>query len=452
MNPKDDPPDPRGARLELSQSVGAFNPRRLGRALLLKPGEGRVFLLSAAYFFFVLSAYYMIRPIREQLGLAGGVWNLPWLMTATLVVMLALNPVYAWVVARLPRRRFIPLVYRFFAANLLIFFALIVSAPESWSIWIGRAFYVWTSVFNLFVVSVFWSVMVDTHSSEQAKRLFGAIGVGGTLGAITGAALTGWLVTYTGKAPLMLGSIVLLEAALFAFRRIAARGALDGVTGTGIAREPGTDPIAGFKLLIRSPYLAGIALYLLLFAVTGTQLYMMQMEIVDVMLPEDAQQTRFFANLDIATNACTLLLQAFVTGRFVMLAGVAAALALVPLLTLGGFAALLMAPTLLVVAGFQVLRRALHYAVDRPAREALFTPLSPDEKYKTKAFIDTFVYRAGDAVGVWTKPLMLALFPAASAATVVAMVLAALWFGLGVALGIGFRRRTAGAAPPSASR
>ncbi|HMN96495.1 MAG TPA: hypothetical protein PKC43_08785 [Phycisphaerales bacterium] len=423
------PPDERRGRIR----------RAIESTLLIREGEGAAFLLSAAYFFLVLSAWYVIRPIREEMGLAGGVRNLPWLMTATLVAMLVVNPIYAWVVARLPRRRFVPLVYRFFALNLLLFLLLIWLGPPTWSLWIGRIFYVWSSVFNLFVVSVFWSVMVDAHSAGQAKRLFGAIGVGGTLGAIVGGTATAWLVAFTGPLPLILLSVVLLECAVRVFRGIALR---QGLESAGRA-EPGHDPIAGFKLLIRSPYLIGIALYLLLFTMTGTQLYMAQMEIVDATIPAREDRTRFFAIVDIATNGLTLVFQAFATGRFLLMAGLAAALVVVPLLTLGGFGALLAAPSIAVVAAFQVLRRAMHFAVDRPAREALFTPLSADAKYKTKAFLDTFVYRAGDAAGAWTKSLVGLVTPLAAAPTLVAMALSVLWLGTGVALGAGFRRRAA---------
>lgn len=176
---------------------------------------------SCVYFFCVLSAYYIIRPVRDEMGIAGGVDNLPWLFTGTLVGMLIFNPPYAALVARLPRLRFVSLAYRFFMANILVFFLLLQVATESQNIWIGRIFFIWTSVFNLFVLSIFWAFMADLFTSTQGKRLFGFIGVGGTLGGIVGSGLTAALAERLGPVNLLLVSIALLEIAVFAVRRLS---------------------------------------------------------------------------------------------------------------------------------------------------------------------------------------------------------------------------------------
>jgi AAA family ATP:ADP antiporter len=409
------------------------------RALfLIRPGEIPRLLLSCGYFFFLLASYYVIRPMREQMSVAGGVSNLPLLMTATLAAMLLVNPIYGWVVSRMPRRRFVPLVYGFFGLNLLLFWVLFMSVTQGPAqIWLGRAFYVWTSVFNLFVVSVFWSTMVDAWSGEQAKRLFAVIGIGGTVGAIGGAAATNFMVGLLKDrfgeeaiAHVVLLSVLLLACAVGCFAALVRTGSL-GRSGSG---EPGPDPLAGLKRAVSSPYLLSIVAYMLLFTITGTLLYMEQQRIVEATLISREDQTRFFARLDMATNATTLLLQAFVTGRLIMLLGLGAALLAVPLLTLAGFGWLAAAGSLSAVATFQVVRRAAHYAVDRPAREALFSVLGADDRYKAKSLIDTFVYRGGDAIGAWAPKLVSQVSAHPAAPAIFACALTVTWVGTAVAL------------------
>src|SRR5437867_1762681 len=188
--------------------------RTLQRIIDVRPEEVRATLWSCGYFFCLLASYYILRPIRDSAGVAGGVKNLPWLFTGTMLVMLLVNPPFAALVSNLPRRRFIPLTYRFFAVNLLIFFALYKLLPETQQVWVGRAFYIWTAVFNLFVVSIFWGFMADAFNSGQGKRLFGFIGVGGTVGGIVGSAITASLVKGVGPAGLLLVSAALLEVSV----------------------------------------------------------------------------------------------------------------------------------------------------------------------------------------------------------------------------------------------
>lgn len=414
------------------------------RALfLLKPGEGRRLLLSSAYFFCLLASYYTIRPMREQMSIAGGVKNLPWLMTGTLTVMLLVNPLYGLVVSKLRRRTFVPLVYGFFAVNLLIYWALFMTVQQGEAqVWLGRSFYIWTSVFNLFVVSVFWSTMVDAWDREQAKRLFAVIGIGGTLGAIAGAAGTDWMVgaltaRYGPQAipQLIFVSVGLLLCSILCFRGLVRQGWLER-PGTA---EPGPNPLEGIKRAASSPYLLTIVLYMLLFTTTGTLLYMEQQRIVAETLVDRADQTRFFARLDLYTNTATLLLQAFFTGRLVMYLGLGAALLAVPLLTIAGFGWLAATAALNAVAVFQVVRRAAHYAVDRPAREALFSVLGADDRYKAKSLIDTFVYRAGDAVGAWAPTLVRLISGHPAAPALFALALSVAWAGTAFSLGRQYR-------------
>lgn len=394
---------------------------RLQRLVLLRPGEGRALLCAAAYFFCLLLSLYLLRPVREAMGIARGADWLPWLMTTTLVVMLIVNPIYAALVSRLPRRRFIPWVAHFFAANLLVFAALFQWLPGHGGTLLGYAFYVWLSVFNLFVVSVFWSLMADVFTEDQGKRLFGMVSMGGTLGAVVGAAVTQGLSSgdWGVKLPpagLMLLAVLGLEAAVFFMLRLAALFKLSAGEAQR-AREPGPDFKAGLRAIRQSRYLQLICAYMLLFAVASTFLYLMQGDIVAKAFASPAERTAAFAKLDFWTNVLTLAVQLLLTSRLLRGIGVSGVLLVLPLLTVLGFGALALWPSFLVLALVQVLRRGIHYAVDRPAREILYIPLGPEERYKSKAFIDTFVFRGGDFIGVWAPTLFAALMvPVALAA------------------------------------
>jgi len=430
--------------------AGPFT-RLLQRVVDVRSDEVRTLVLSCLYFFCLLSAYYIIRPMREQMGVTGGVRNLPWLYTGTLLAMLAVHPPFAALVGRLPRRRFITLSYRFFIANILAFFGLFQMLGEgSASVWIGRVFFVWTSVFNLFVVSVFWAFMVDIFRSDQGKRLFGFIGVGGTLGGIAGAGLTAGLAERVGPVYLLLVSAVLLEMAVQCVHRLSGRS--DAAAGGGPAEDQqviGGRVLAGITHVLRSPYLIGICLYMLLFTFGSTVLYFQQAEIADKAFSDRASLTAFFARLDLAVNALTLLTQAFLTGRVIKLLGVTLTLGLLPILSIVGFTALGAVPVLAVFVVFQVLRRAGEYAVARPAREVLYTVLPREDKYKAKHFIDTFVYRAGDQVGAWSMAGMTALGLGVAGTAFVAAPIAVVW--LAVALLLGRRQQALAAQPHPAS-
>lgn len=409
---------------------------RLQRLVLLHPGEGRALLWAAGYFFCLLLSLYLLRPVREAMGIARGADWLPWLMTTTLAVMLIVNPLYAALVSRLPRRRFIPVVSHFFAANLLLFAALFHALPGHGGSLLGYAFYVWLSVFNLFVVSVFWSLMADVFTEDQGKRLFGMISMGGSLGAVAGAAVTqalssgSWGIKLE-PAGLMLLAVLGLELAMLCMQRLAAHFGLSSGQGQP-AREPGPDFKAGLRAISRSRYLQLICAYMLLFTITSTFLYLLQGDIVARSFASAAERTAAFAKLDFWTNVLTLGMQLLLTSRLLRGIGVSGVLLLLPLLTTLGFGALALAPSFAMLALVQVLRRGLHYAVDRPAREILYIPLGPEERYKSKAFIDTFVFRGGDFLGVWAPTVFSALAVPVSLAALAcagAWVAAAAWLG-----------------------
>lgn len=384
--------------------------RTMDRAVLLRPDEAGAALCSAAYFFCIMLGYYLLRPMRDEFGIRGELGDLPWLWTGTTVAMLIATPIFAWLVSRFPRRRFLPVTYHFFALNLIAFYAMLMLAPAEMHKRIGYAFYIWLSVFNLFAVSVFWGFMADLWKPEQSKRIFGAIAVGGTLGAIVGSSVPALLSERIGNtAHLLLLSVLMIELATYFIWRLTRGIAGDGSPAKSTP-EPSANIWAGFALLARSPYLMAMALYMLIYTVVSTFLYFEQARIVKATFTDPAARTAALAQIDLASNILTLFTQLFLTGRIVRKLGVVAGLCVVPALSILGFAALWAAPHLgwpifATFAVVQVARRSAHYALDRPSREILYTPLGPDEKYKTKSFIDTFVYRGGDLLGAWASTM-----------------------------------------------
>ncbi len=417
--------------------------RQLQRVVEVREEEVRALLLSAAYFFCILSAYYVIRPIRDEMAVAGGVRNLPWLFTGTLVTMLLVNPPFAVLVARFSRRRFVSITYRFFMTNLAAFFLLFSVSQSTHGVWIGRAFFVWTSVFNMFVVSIFWAFMADVFRTDQSKRLFGFIGVGGTLGGLVGAAITASFVEQVGSANLLLVSIVLLELAVFFVRRLSGLFASLRRGSDAVVQEEqpiGGSALAGFTHIARSPYLLGICAYLLCYTFAATVLYFQQASIADQYFTVRAARTAFFAKIDFAVNALTVLTQLFLTGRIVRVLGVGVTLTLLPAVCIVGFTSLGLVPTLAVLVVFQVLRRAGEFAVTRPTRETLYTVVSREDRYKAKSLIDTFVYRSGDQIAAWSYTFLAWLGLGLTTIAFMVAPLAGLWLLIGLWLG---RKQTA---------
>jgi len=359
-------------------------------------------LWSAALFFAVLCSYYIIRPLRETMGLTGGVKSLPWMFTATFVAMLLAVPVFAAVVARWRRQVFIPWVFRGFGLQLLGFFAALRIQGGAAEVIVARIFYVWAAVFSLFVVSVFWEYMADIWRREQGEWLFGFIAAGGTVGALAGPELTAELVPHIGTANLILISVLGLELAVLCVHRlgrvaVAAAGpgqaSRDVVIGGGI--------FAGFTLVLASPRLLGICGYVVLMSFTGTFLYFEQMTIVEAAVADPAARTALFARIDLAVNGATIVLQTLVVGRLMPRIGLGWTLAILPMVSLAALLWLGTSPILMVIVIAMVARRAADYALAKPAREVLFTQVGREAKYKAKNFIDTAVYRGGDAASAW---------------------------------------------------
>lgn len=404
-------------------------PASLGRMLRAEPHELPALGWAFAYFFLLLAAYYVLRPVRDALAVQAGASALQWLFTATFAAMLALVPAYGWICARLPRARFLPAIYAFFILNLLGFYFF----PDP------GIFFVWLNVFNLFAVSVFWSLMSDLFTPEQANRLFGAVAAGGSCGAIAGPTLTAAAATTLGTQNLLLLSAALLAAALFAMARLTAWGRRYPRPGEPPAEQAlGGSLLAGARDALASPYLLGICAYLLCYTVLSTSLYFQQIDIVGAAIPDTGERTRFFAAVDLAVNAIALVLQLAVTARLVERIGTGWMLALMPIVSIAGFAALGASPTLAVLLVVGVTRRAGEFAISKPVRETLYTVVPREDRYKAKGFTDTVVYRGGDALSGWLFGALRGAGLGAGAIAWAALPVAGAWLALAFWLGRGY--------------
>ncbi len=402
--------------------------RFLSKMIDVRPSEVPALAWSWLYIFSLLSSYYIMRPIRDQMGIAGGVNNLQWLFTGTLIGMLLLNLPFSYLVKTFPRQTFITISYRFFSANILLFaLALYVATPEQ-SIWVGRIFFIWTSVFNLFVVSIFWQMIVDVFNSEQGKRLFGFIAAGATLGAISGSVFTVSTVEHMASGYLMVAAALMLEVAVLCVRRLSGLSASLSERPQAEQEQPiGGTLLGGFRDALSSSYLLNVSLFLLLYAVTSTFLYFQQAAVVSHSFESRAAQTAFFASIDLGVNILTLGVQLFLTGRLLKQFGVGTTLSLLPVFSVVGFGVVALLPVLSSVVGFQLIRRAGNFAIARPTREVLFTVLPREDRYKAKSFIDTAVYRLGDQIGAWSFAGLTALGLGLTQVSIVAAALSGAW-------------------------
>ncbi|MHC8382051.1 NTP/NDP exchange transporter [Pseudomonas sp. LB3P14] len=392
------------------------------------PSERAALRLGFAFHFCVLASYYLVRPLRDALGLEGGADKLQWLFTATFVVMLLMVPLFGALVSRLPATRFVPLIYRLIALSMLVFGVLIAHhvAPVA----VGRVFFVWISIYNLFIVSIFWSVLVDRFSSEQGRRLFGFIAAGGTLGTFIGPLLAATMATRFGPMALTVAAAVLLEVAVRCYRALLSRTASQAGIRSLDDRRMGGSMLAGITLILRSSYLLGLVLFMLLHTSAATLLYFEQGRIVAGSYADVASRTQFFAVVDLIVSALTLMFQLMLTAPLIRLIGIGGALAALPLATIVAFAAMALAPMPATVALAQGLRRAVEFAIVRPAREVLWTVVSREEKYKAKNVIETLVYRGGDAASGWLSAGLTALGAGFGLVALVIVPFAGLWGGL----------------------
>jgi len=377
---------------------------RLVQGLNIEPGEGSAVVAGLALFYLLFTGYFMLRPVRETMGVAGGVDNLQWLFTGTFIATLACLPLFGWLASKVRRRHILHWTFGFFVSNLMLFAALFALHPDD--IGQARAFYIWLSVFNLLTISLAWSVLTDLFSSEQGKRLFGLLAAGASLGGLSGPVLGALLVAPLGHAGLvLLAGLFLLGSMAGAgyLQRWRDRQPLAAQRELPASKPLGGNPFAGATAVLRSPYLLGIALFVVLLASVSTFLYFEQARIVSETFADRTRQTQVFGLIDSVVQALAILTQVFITGRLARRMGVGVLLVAVPLVMAAGFLWLALAPVFAVFVVVMVVRRAGEYALVRPGREMLFTVLPAEDKYKAKNFIDTVVYRGGDALSGWVK-------------------------------------------------
>ena len=424
-------------------------------AALLGPrkGEYQAVFWSFVYFSCVLSAYYILRPIREEMAVISGPDTIPLLFTGTFIAMLVATSVFGWITSRFPRRTFLPWVYLFFTANILVIWAVFTYARgnDLDLVWIGRVYFVWLGVFNLFVVSVFWSFMADIWEREQARRLFGFISAGGSIGALLGAGVTSYYVTGLGYQHMFPISAALLCVAVFSIYRLrqwVEREHESDLSHSAASDKPlGGDVFGGFKHVFGSRYFMAIAIASVIASLLGTALYIFAAELIETAIPDSDERVRFFSNINFVQNALTFFGQLFIVRHVVQRFGIGASLALLPITSIVGFALLAIDPVLGVVAILTVARRALGFAFSKPSTDMLYSVVSDEDKYKAKNFIDTAVYRGGDVVGVWAIDILRSFIGLGVAGVSWLMVpFAAIWAVFAFWLGGDYRRRAREAA------
>jgi AAA family ATP:ADP antiporter len=398
-------------------------------------------LWAFVYFFALLAAYYVLRPIRDEMAMEVGQANLQEIFSLVFVTMLVVTPVFGWLTGRFPRKRLLPWLYGFFIANLLGFY-FAFEAGGMQSPLVARAFFVWVSVFNLFAVSVFWSLMADLFVTAQARRLYGFISAGGTAGALAGPSLTAGLVMWVGAKGMVLVSaafLLLVIVAIVQLRRWAERV---GATGESAEEAPLAGGIwSGITDILRTPYLIGICLFLFLYSLLSTFLYFQQTELIPAAITDSAKRTQLLATVDIAVNVLTLLIQVAAFGALIARLGIVALLVAMPVVSMAGFAVLSLYPVLTTLVVFGIIRRAGEYAISKPARETLFNVLPPEQKYKAKNVIDTLIHRGGDASSSWIFAGLRAVGLSTHAMTWLAVPVAGTWCAVALLLGRAARAR-----------
>jgi ATP:ADP antiporter, AAA family len=438
----------------MNQPAPSALQRLLRRATTVEPYEARAVLLSFLYFFFLLGSYYVIRPVRDAMGTVYGSDQLEILYTGTFVATFICAPIFGAFVSWMRLSRLLPWVYGFFAITLVLFYVLFETATQDRTL--AGVFFVWVSVFNMFIISVFWSFMSDVFSRKQAKRLFGFIAAGGSLGAVAGPAVTALLVGVIGNNNLLLVSafgfgIVILIIVMLGKEKTRLLASGEDVQRTTLDHGVGTNPFAGFTLLLKSPYLLLIAAFVLMLTWVSTILYFQQAELVSAAFESREERTRTFAVVDLVVNFAAILIQLFGTSRIVQRIGVGGGLVLVPAIMVIAFAALALSPVLMVLLVIQVVRRVAEYALARPSREMLFTIVDQESRYKAKNVIDSVVYRFGDLSQAWIQAGLGAAGFAIVGTSVVGIGVAAAWGWVARRLGKSWESAQAEAAAPAAS-
>jgi len=410
--------------------------RALGSVADVEPREAKAVVISCLYFFFLMASYFILRPLRDTMGTVYGVAHLQELFTGTFLLSFVVAPVFAGLASRIRLAVFLPWVYGFIAITMVVFYFLFRSDADDR--WIAAGFYVWLSTFNLLIVSVFWSLMADMFSGAQAKRLFGFIAAGGTVGTISAPVFITLFVNAVGTNTLLLISAAGFTITAFLVRLLEVEKRKLAATDeeapkTSLDHRLGGNPFDGFMLLFHSRYLLMIALFLLLMTWISTVIYFQLGDLISKEFASRAARTQAYATIDLATNSVAVLIQLFGTGRFIQRFGVTTGLLLNPVIMVAAFLALAFSPVLLVLGGIQVVRRSSEYAIAKPSRDMLFTVVDQQSKYKAKNVIETVIYRFGDLSSAWLSAAVLPFGIAGLA--VLGIVIAACWFPVAWLLG-----------------
>jgi AAA family ATP:ADP antiporter len=400
---------------------------------------------SFFYFFCVLSAYYILRPVRETMGVGSGTNTLPYLFMASFAIMLLATPVFGWIASRYPRKVFLPWVYGFFIVNVLVFWAVFAQRIGDGldHVWLGRTFFVWLSVFNLYVVSVFWSFMADIYTREQGRRLFGLLSSGGSIGALLGGIATSTLVTRIGFENLFLIAALLLSFAVVCIRQLREWASQEHSPKAGREDETagllGGGALSGMTHAKRSSYFRAIIAASIIASLLGTALYYFRNELVATSIAGEDLRTQFFSNINVATSFLTIIGQMLLVRHVVRRFGIGVALSIMPFLSVICFAWVAFDPTLLVVAYADIARRATGFTFSKPSTDMLYSVVTAEEKYKTKNFIDTTVYRFGDVIGIWI--IRLSMTAGMTVVSILLVPFALVWAMIALWLGRSYRQK-----------
>jgi AAA family ATP:ADP antiporter len=407
-------------------------------AAVIEPHEVRAVILSMLFFFFLFGSYSIVKPVRDAMGTVYGMSHIQELFTGTFIASFLFAPIYSGLASRIRLSTFLPWVYGIVAVSILLFYGLFEGAQGEQDRWIAAAFYIWVSTFNILIISVFWTFMADIFSRTQAKRLFGFVAAGGTIGGIVGPAIATFLVKSVGNNNLMLISAAGFVLTAVLVRMLTAekrRMAVAGVESqqTTLDRKLAGNPFDGFKLLFRSKYLLLLALFLLLMTWISTIVYIQLGELITKAFDSREARTQAYATIDLLVNSGAVFIQLFGTGRLISRFGVTTGLLVNPVIMVVAFVAVMFSPVLMVLGGIQLLRRVAEYAVAKPTREMLFTVVDQESKYKAKNVIDTVIYRFGDVSSAWISSFILPFGVAGLA--IFGVVVSVIWFPVAYALG-----------------
>jgi AAA family ATP:ADP antiporter len=429
----------------MTAASDAARPNLVDRVFGIERHEYVAVAWSFVYFFCVLSAYYILRPVRETMGVGSGTNTLPYLFMASFAVMLLATPVFGWIASRFPRKVFLPWVYGFFIVNILVFWAVFSQRIDDGldHVWLGRTFFVWLSVFNLYVVSVFWSFMADIYTREQGRRLFGLLSSGGSIGALLGGIATSILVTRIGFENLFPISALLLAFAVVCIRQLRRWATQENNTETGdgdtSTKLLGGGALSGITHARGSRYFQAIIWSSIIASLLGTALYYFRNELVATSIAGEDLRTQFFSNINVATSFLTIIGQMLLVRLVVRRFGIGVALSIMPFLSVICFAWVALDPTLIVVAFAEIARRATGFTFSKPSTDMLYSVVTPEEKYKTKNFIDTTVYRFGDVIGIWI--IRVSMTAGMSVVSLFLVPFALVWGMIALWLGRTYRRK-----------